>query len=420
VEAEGTRSTSTNAVSFQLNAGQLSAMGKGTIDIARETADMDFTASAPAMDLRPDLKWQSLAADGHFHGPFTRPDVAANVDVRALSAFGTNVSQLIAKVQGNIGDVRFTGNASGLMLPGDQEQLFARQSIALEGRIDLAAARRPFQITVTHPLLSLSAAGESAVPVNGRLSVEAPDLAPFTRLEEIDLGGRAKVDIQLTSSDSAYRIAAQGTIESLGNSVFARLTGRHATFGSTVAISGTTATISDARFDAPKLTARLSGSFRDGTLDVRSAVRLPDVSVLLPRLKGDFALDVGAVGPLERARLTAKGGGNLGTDGFAPQRVSVTAQAQGFPLPQSASFAVTGNFDNAPVMVNGDVTHPDGKAFLVSLKQAEWKTVRAIASIAVPNAAPVTGAASVSVGNLRDLAAFAGTTLDGFVRPVLS
>jgi len=412
-EAHATSGASTNAMSFQVHAGPLSATGSGTVDFARRIADMDFRADAPAMELRPDLKWQSLAAEGHFHGPFVRPDVTANVDVRALTAYGTSVGQIMAKVQGNTGDVRFSGSASGVMLPGDHGQLFARQPVGLEGRIDLAAARHPFNVTLTHPLVTVGAAGEAAAPISARLSIEARDLAPFARLEDIDLGGRAKIDVDLNSAANAYSIAARGTIDLLGESVLARLTGRDATFRSTVAISGTTATISDARFDAAKLTARLSGSFRNGMVDLHSSARLPDVSVLAPRLRGDLEFNLDALGPLLDARLSARGRGNLGTDGFPQQELTLTAEAKGLPMPQTGKFVVAGRFADAPVTVNGDVTHSDKQVFLVSLKQAEWKTLRASASISVPNATPVTGEGTVSVADLRDLSAFLAMPLEG-------
>ena len=85
-----------NAVRLTLTAGPLQASGEGTINLVARTAEINFSATAPEMELRPDLAWQSLSSEGQVRGSFDAPDVDATLDVRTLRAQDITVDGVTA------------------------------------------------------------------------------------------------------------------------------------------------------------------------------------------------------------------------------------------------------------------------------------------------------------------------------------
>jgi autotransporter translocation and assembly factor TamB len=158
-DANASRAGSANAIMFRLHAGAMSATGEGTVDISGQGADVDFMARAPSMALRPGISWQSLSAEGHLHGPFARPDVTADVDIRNFEAQGNKVDALAGNAQGAGGMVHFTAMASGLRLARDETGLFARAPIRVAGDVDLSTPARPFRFNFSHALLTAQGNG---------------------------------------------------------------------------------------------------------------------------------------------------------------------------------------------------------------------------------------------------------------------
>ena len=61
------------ATRVALSAGPLRLDAHGRVDLSGEAADLDLTATAPAMAPRPDLSWQSVSVDAHVTGKFVAP-----------------------------------------------------------------------------------------------------------------------------------------------------------------------------------------------------------------------------------------------------------------------------------------------------------------------------------------------------------
>jgi translocation and assembly module TamB len=410
--ASANRHGDANAIAFRLAAGPMSASGDGTINVSAQTLDVDFLARAPHMDVRPDLSWQSLVAEGQAHGQFHRPDIDAMVEIAGLMARESRVETLKGAVTGQGGDIRFSVNATGLHLAGETSNLFARTPIALAGTVNLATLDRPFHFTLSHPLLSAEANGQAS-PLKARVTLRAPDLAPFGEVGGADIAGKAALTLDIVSANDVYRFAASGTIDATGDSLFSRLTGRNARLTIATTVAGTIISISDAHFEGAGANARVSGTMRQNKLDFTSTLALTDVSQFNKNVMGEMRLQIRATGPLETAQLSATGTADLATAGIKQQRLTFEAHATGLPQPQTGNFRVTGNFDSAPVAVSGAVRRRRDMALLVNLDQAEWKSLRGQGMFAVPNSDAVSGTTTLTIGDLRDVGVFIDTPLQG-------
>src|SRR4029077_19013139 len=118
-------------------------------------------------------------------------------------------------------------------------------------------------------------------------------------------------------------------------------------------------------------------------LDIGGTVALADLSLFVPSLKGTARIEGRAVGPLQSARLTAKATGDVATEGFARQQVTLVIDATGLPKPSSGNFRAEGGFDGSPVALNGTFGWEKDDLKLI-VDRGEWKSLTARASLMLP------------------------------------
>ena len=151
-----------NDVAFNLTAGRLSAKGQGRLSLARDRADIDFTAASPVMQLNDETGWASLTAEGHVHGAFAAPVVAAEFHLARLHVSGLAIDAVDAHAEGRSGTVDLTATANGLRLPGSLSGLFAAAPVQVAAHADLNDAARPVRFTIRHPLMTLDGTARTA------------------------------------------------------------------------------------------------------------------------------------------------------------------------------------------------------------------------------------------------------------------
>ncbi len=169
-QASGDRAA--NVVAFHLTAGRLTAAGKGTISLAGDRADIDFSASSPAMQLNDQIGWARLATEGHVHGTFDAPLIDADFHLAQLNAAGFAIAAVDAHAQGRSGIVDLTAKASGLRLPGRLAGLFAMAPVEATVHANLNDAVQPVHFAIRHPLVNL----EGRNRAHGRSAKRGPDL----------------------------------------------------------------------------------------------------------------------------------------------------------------------------------------------------------------------------------------------------
>lgn len=178
VHATGSGPREANAVRVTLTAGSMRASGNGVINMIARTGEIDFTAEAPEMALRPDLAWQSLSAEGQLQGAFDAPTVDANLRVRNLRAQGVAAEGVTASISGQAGAIDVSASLTGFRLPGSEPDVFARAPISARGTLNLQSPARAFSVSLSHPLMSVEAHGTAGDARRVQARVLVPRLAP--------------------------------------------------------------------------------------------------------------------------------------------------------------------------------------------------------------------------------------------------
>ena len=416
VHVTGSGPRNANAIALTLVAGPLRASGQGLIDLIARTAQLDFSAEAPEMALRPDLAWQSLAAEGQLRGSFDTPDVNANLNVQNLRIQTVSVDGVTASVTGRTGNVGFDASLVGLRLPGSEPDMFARAPISARGTIEVRTPARPFSVSLSHPLLNVEATGTAGDARHTQATITVPRLAPFADRGDIDLDGRATLTATIDQMGDAFRIAATGAVSATGGEgPLPRLIGANARVVLNATVDGSDIAITDARLEGAAANAQLSGSLRENDIGVDWTLRLDDLSLITASLVGDLRAQGRLRGPLQTARLDASAVGNIGTPRIARQQVNVSVNAIGFPRSQSGNFSAQGRFDNAPLSLDGELLRvQDG--LKVTVERGTWKTLDAHADVTIPENGDISGNATLRLARLNDVATLIGEPIEGDVQ----
>ncbi|HWU56465.1 MAG TPA: hypothetical protein VN175_13240, partial [Rhizomicrobium sp.] len=396
-----------NALSLDLSAGLLKADGRGTLRLAAREADLDFALSAPAMQPRPDISWQSLSGTAHFHGRFDTPALEAHLLLQDGTVGDLKARQLTLVLTGNSGSARLEGSAETVTLPGEYPDLFARAPVRFEAEADLRAAARPVRFALTHPLAELKGTARTRGGLRAEADLTVPSLAPFAALKQIDMRGTAGLHIVMANDGKRLRLTLNGKLDTQGTAIPARLLGRKATLDLDATLEGADLTQSRMQLNGAAIASDVSGSLRKGELNYRLALDVSDMSQLTRRLQGSLRLRGNANGPLGKEDLSASGSALLATQGFARQRVSIALQATGLSTVQEAKLNLDGRLDDSPLQLH--TTWHNRQANLTG----RWRSLEAKAGITVGKNTALAGQAHLVLRQMADLAVFTDQALQG-------
>jgi translocation and assembly module TamB len=411
-EASGDRNA--NNVSLELKAGPLMAAGKGTFSLASGRADIDFQAASPAMQLDADTGWTSLAAEGHVHGAFATPEIAANIQLAQVHAASFSIDALAAEARGQRGSADVTAKATGLHLPGSYSGLFAKAPVEAVLHADLAQPTHPLRFTIRHPLLALEGTARMAATQNLSVDVSVPSLAPFAAQAGTDLKGSAALNVTTVRAGEKITLDMRGGIHTDGVSLLARMLGRDARLSFHTMVSGSDIQDARVRLDGAGFATDIAGGYRGGRMDFRVNTALTDLTRLAPVLDGNVRLSGSVTGALAQAVIDLSGNADLASKGFRRQRMELKARARGLPDPTEARVTGNGRFDDAPFALAADwKAAGSGHAALLSL---DWKSLLARADITLSQQGAAVGHARLEEKDLGDLAGFAGMKLNGVLQ----
>ena len=403
-----------NRIVFRISAGALRASGKGTFSIAGRRADLDFLATAPAMQPNADIAWQSLVLDGHMRGPLDAPQVSGRLRVQDAKFSGAEIGMLSADVSGDKGSLDVDGTATSVRIPGEHPNLFASAPVVVKAHADLTKPSRPVAFQLSHPLATISGnadTGSSTQHVSADVTI--PQLAPFAALEGEDVRGDAKVKFTLAQTSGTMAITVDSKLRMEGTSLVTRLLGGTSTIGFAAKIHGTDVTDSHLAIEGAGLRTEAKGEFLGRRLNYAATVRFPDLSRFAKTLSGTLVLSVNVNGPFETASISASGDADMASKGFKRQHIAIGLQATGLPRPESARFQANGDLDGSKIALNGTLT-ADGKGHTAKLN-ADWKSLHATGDVTFPQTGSPSGAGSFDVKQLADLATFIGTDIAGSV-----
>ena len=404
--ADGDRNA--NTLSLDLSAGALRAQGRGTVRMAAESAALDFSVTAPAMTPSPDLRWESLSGQVRFRGRFDAPDLAAHLILTGSHLAGIGAKNLTLDLTGGTGNLRLTGTADGLVIPGQYPDLFAASPLQLEAQADLQAAARPVTFQLVHPLATLRGSAQTRGETGLSADLTVPALAPFAALENVDMRGNATLHVTARQQGAKLAVTADGRMHTQGAALPARLLGGDASLTLTAELDGSDLTASRIQLKGAAIAADIEGSLRRSVLDYRLALDLNDVSRLAAPLRGTLELRGTVTGPMGQAALSASGAAALATKGFSRQRIVLEMQADGLPGLRDGRLRAEGQLNGAPLLVRASL---QGEKTRQASVTARWKSLRARAEIAI--GAALAGKVNLALGQIADIAPFTGVTAAG-------
>ena len=204
-------------VDLELDRGELTAAGKGRIDLTHASMDLDYSLESPALSPRPDLKWQRLALNGKWHGALEDPTASGHLQADRLELpGGLAIAALRAEIASRRGTLSLDGAVAGLRIPGPQPGLFEKDPIKLLASMRMAEKGRPLTLEATHRLLSVKAHAVTTGEQRVSFDLRIPSLAPFAALAGEDVRGRCEPHGPFGCARIGSRRRAGGRRQSLG------------------------------------------------------------------------------------------------------------------------------------------------------------------------------------------------------------
>jgi translocation and assembly module TamB len=407
--AQASGDNTLNAVSLHLSAGLLTAEGEGRLRLASQEADVDFTLSAPAMKPRPDIAWQGLSGTAQFHGRFETPKLLAHVIVLGGNVGGLKARRMAIDITGDEGTARLEGVAQAVTLPGQYPDLFASAPVRFEAQADLRGAARPVRFSASHPLANLRGTAQTRGPLQLAADLEVRSLAPYAALEQIDMRGSAGLHMALAQNRNHLQVKLNGTLDTQGTAIPARLLGRKATLDMEAMLEGADLTASRIQVKGAAIASEVSGNLRKGVFNFRLGLDVSDLSQLAPRLQGALNLRGTVNGPLGKETLSAGGSALLATTGFARQRVDITLQAEGLSALQNAKLLLDGRLDDAPLLLQANWRNRHAGL------AARWRSLDAKGGVDVGKDNSLSGRIQLGLRRLADIAILTGQEMEGAV-----
>ncbi len=416
---DGPRSAA--ATTLTLTAGPLQASAKGTLDLDGSAADLDVSASAPAMTPRPDVTWQSVALQARVHGPFTAPDAAGQLRIEGLAAAGAKLRSLVADVQGNAGRIGLHATADGVRLPGPNAELLAAAPLVLDADARLDDPGRPVTFALAHPLLTIKGDARTGGDISAQADVTAADLAPFAAIGGIDLHGSTALHLHAAVTGGVTGVEADGRVSITGGLAPVPALLGDATLGVSAQLAGSDITLS--RLEIAGKTLRLSaqGSSKAGALDATYRLGLTDLAALAPSLTGAVEADGQVQGPTTSLALDTTIKGEVGAPNVPRGPVTLTVALQGLPGAPTGQVTAEGTLAGAPLALAITARREADGALHATIERTDWRSLHAEGALTLPAGATLPlGQVDLRMEKLDDLRPFIGQPLSGSVTAQVS
>ncbi len=409
------------ATNLALTAGPLQAQARGTLDLEGSAADLDLSASAPAMTPRPNVSWQSVALQVRVHGPFTTPDASGQLRIEGLAAAGAALQRLVADVQGNAGRVGLHATAEGVRLPGPDPALLAASPVVLDADARLDDPARPVTFALTHPLLTVKGDAKTGGDISANADVAAADLAPLAAIGGIDLHGSTALHLRAAMAGGVTRADLDGKLSITGGLAPVPALLGDATLGASAQLAGSDITLSRLEIDGKTLRLSAQGSMKGGSskagaLDATYRLGLSDLTALAPTLTGALDANGHAQGPMDALSLDTTIKGEVGAPNVPRGPVTLTAALTGLPGKPAGQVTAEGTLEGAPLALGVTARREADGALHATIERADWRSLHAEGTLSLPAGAKLPlGQVDLRMDKLDDLRPFIGQPLSGGV-----
>ena len=408
------------ATNFAVTAGPLSAHAKGTIDLARKSADLTLDAAAPSMKPRPGVSWQSVSLHARVAGPFARPFLNGTLDLERLSAAGAEIGRIAAAIRGDEGEARLKAMVSGIVLPGPAKDLLAAAPLTLSADAHLGEAGRPVSFTLDHPLIAASGIARTEGEPSLNATITLPDLAPLASLGGVALKGQGHLRIAAEEGADGLALNLEGGLGlSGGMAPLLALLGPAPRFSLAVRLAGSDVHLSHLSLSGTALSLGAQGSLVAQKLALGWTASLRDLSVLAVGVSGMLDAKGQVDGPMDSLALDADLTGRLGAANFSPEPVRAHLAVHGLPDTPTAELTAAGTIVGAPLRLALSAARSAG-TLTVAIHEAEWKSARAGGRLAIRGSNAPSGKINFSINSLEDFSQILHAPVRGSIAGSLS
>ena len=405
-----------DAVAAQLTAeaGPLRADAHGTLDLDRSAANLDITASAPAMSPRADVAWQAVDLRAHVSGPLTQASVNGQLKITALRASTGSATSLAADVNGDAGQLTLHATLEGLQVPGAAPDLFAATPILLDATARLDAPDRPVRFTLRHDLVQ----GEGTLHTAGTLTADAtitlPQLAAFAPLTGIAARGKVELALHGAQHDGKTDVTLHATAGIADAPPPAQaLLGDSTTIDLAASIAGSSVQLTKLAVDGRNASVTATGSLEANRGKLAWQAHISDLAVLRPGVSGRLDAEGVVDGPFDNlaAKVTLRG--NVAQQGVDSGPLIVEFDAHGLPNRPGGDLLATGALLGAPVNLAASATWQDG-GLQIAIQRGNWQSLHAEGNVlVVPPSTMPQGKLQLRMTRLADLAPLFGQPIKG-------
>ena len=404
-----------NAVEAQLSArgGALQASAGGTVNLNTRAAVMQVTLDAPAMSPRPDLSWRRLSLHGSWSGTLAAPTTSARLELAGVAAGAVQLDALKADIAGAGDALALDASLGRLVLPSPASRLLSDAPLELHAKLRLAAATRPVDFTLSHPLLSARGQWDS----NGAATLSAvlKDIEPLAQLAGVNLKGRGALEATLQSSAQSRRIELTGGLDiDGGDAPLAALLAPHAKLSAELVLSDGGFEIERSQLEASKLQASLHGRDALGRLALDFKFALPDLAALAPALAGEINGQGQLQGVAPRLALVADLTGKLSAHGSPPGPLRLSLRARDLPQHPNGRIDLSGTLDEAPIRLTASVERNADGTMSARIERGDWKSARIAGALRIDSkGSQPQGQLELHFAHLEDLDRLLGQPIQG-------
>lgn len=420
VELRGPRSSEDLRVA--VDAGPLQARATGRIDLVNNTADLDYSLTAPAMAPMPGLSWRKVDLQGQIHGPFAQPTADGRWIIEELQApGGAHLATLDAQVKGNQGALALRAAIDGLQLPGPAPKLFQDSRLTLDATVRLDDPRRPLTLTANHRLFALSANAVTAGARSADLKLRVPDLNPLAPLAGTALRGDAELSAHVDYAPALLKLNAD--LEShldAGAAAWAGLVkGGLTRLQLTAQMNDRQISVTDLQLAAPAISLSAEANTErqgDQRMTARFNLGLPDLHRVSPALAGNLKANASVTGTRQNMSTDTRFTTNLSVHGSPRGTVTARVQASGLPAAPEGAIEAGGDLDGSPLRVSAEIQPRSSGGYRAIIHRADWKSAHADGDVTTGKSiTDARGKASLRVAQLSDFNTLVGSVLSGAV-----
>ena len=403
------------ATTLALQAGPLRVEAKGTLDLDGRAADLNVTASAPAMQPRPDVSWGGVSLQARVRGPFTAPDAKGTLRVDGLQAAGAAVRRLAADIEGNAGRVMLHAVADGVRLPGGAPDLLGAAPVLLDADARLDDPARTVAFSLSHPLLTAKGTARTGGDLSVVADVAAPDLQPLAALGGVDIRGRTQAHVVAGTGGGTTRLDMDATLSvTSGPGPAAALAGQDAKIGVSAQLAGSDLVLSRLEIAGTGFSLIAHGSSKAGVLDAEYRIALADLSVFASTLTGAVQAEGRFGGKPDALSVAATVRGDVGAPGVPRGPVTLRVTLDGLPGAPAGHAEAEGQLLGAPLALALDAKREADGTLRATIRRADWRSLHAEGALTLaPGTKLPTGRVQLRMARLQDLAPLVGQPLSG-------